>query len=249
VTGVAPSRDTRERAYRANNVGVALLEQLKYPDAAEAFRGAVAIDGTFGIARLNLALALLSEQDLDGGTREASEAARLMRSAPQPPYVLGLAARAQNRNDERRYFQQVLESDRGDVGANVNLVQINLEDRRYDEAVTALQPIVDAEPYHVAAAYVFRLALTRSGKTRRRAASAGRRAGGAPRQLRGHLRNRLPRTGTIRRSHRVDRRRTGWSIRPHRPLDLRQPMCRPRSPRPPAEEPSSGVVAVPPNCQ
>ncbi len=161
-----PSRETRERAYRANNVGVALLEQLKYPEAAEAFRGALQIDSTLGIARLNLALSLLYEQDLDGAVREATEAARLMPSAPQPSYVLGLAARAQNRNDDaRKDFQQVLQIDRTDVGANVNLAQIELEDRRYDAAIAALQPVVDAEPYHVTAAYVLGLALTRAGRT------------------------------------------------------------------------------------
>jgi tetratricopeptide (TPR) repeat protein len=160
-----PTRETRERAYRANNVGVALLEQLKYPEAAAAFRNALDIDATLGIARLNLALALLYEQDLDGAAREASAAAPLMPSAPQPPYVLGLTARAQNRNDDaRRYFDQVLQIDPADVGANVNLAQINLEDRRYDEAVAALQPIVNAEPYHVTAAYVLGLALTRGGR-------------------------------------------------------------------------------------
>jgi cytochrome c-type biogenesis protein CcmH/NrfG len=158
------SREVRERGYRANNVGVALLEQLKYPEAAAAFGNALTIDPTLGLARLNLALALLYQQDLDGAVREASEAARLMPSAPQPPYVLGLAARAQNRNaDARRYFEQVLRIDPGDVGANVNLAQIDLEDQRYSDAVTALQPIVDAEPYHITAAYVLGLALTRGG--------------------------------------------------------------------------------------
>jgi Tfp pilus assembly protein PilF len=160
------SRDTRERAYRSNNVGVALLEQLKYPEAAAAFREALTIDASLAIARLNLGLALLYEQDLDGAVREAAEAARLMPEAPQPPYVLGLAARAQNRNDEaRRQFERVLQIDPSDVGANVNLAQINLEDRRYDEAIAELRPVVDAEPYHVTAAYVLGLALTRNGNT------------------------------------------------------------------------------------
>lgn len=161
-----PSRDTRERAYRANNVGVALLEQLDYPQAASAFRDALAIDPTLAIGRLNLSLALLYEQDLDGAAREATQAARQMPDAPQPAYVLGLVARAQNRNDDARgFFEKVRQIDATDVGANVNLAQINLEDRRYDEAVSALQPIVSREPYHVTAAYVLGLALTRSGRT------------------------------------------------------------------------------------
>jgi tetratricopeptide (TPR) repeat protein len=164
-TPSGPTRETRERAYRANNVGVALLEQLKYPEAAAAFRDALTTDPTLAIGRLNLSLALLYEQDLDGAAREAAEAAKLMSDAPQPAYVLGLIARAQNRNDEARgFFEKVRQIDASDVGANVNLGQINLEDRRYEEAVSALQPIVSREPYHVTAAYVLGLALTRSGR-------------------------------------------------------------------------------------
>ena len=34
-----PAAAAREDAYRANNLGVALLEQFKYPEAAAAFRG------------------------------------------------------------------------------------------------------------------------------------------------------------------------------------------------------------------
>ena len=161
-----PTRDIRERAYRANNVGVALLEQLKYPEAAAAFREALTIDPTLAIGRLNLSLALMYEQDLEGAAREATTAAALMPTAPQPPYVLGLVARAQNRNDEARgFFDKVRQFDAADVGVNVNLAQIALEDRRYTDAVTALEPIVKNEPYHVTAAYVLGLALTRSGRT------------------------------------------------------------------------------------
>ncbi len=164
-TQTAPTRETRERAYRANNVGVALLEQLKYPEAATAFRGALGIDSTLAIGHLNLSLALLYEQELDAAAKESEEAARLMPSAPQPAYVLGLIARAQNRNEAaREQFEKVRRLDAHDVGANVNLAQINLEDRRYDEAIAALQPIVAKEPYHVTASYVLGLALTRGGK-------------------------------------------------------------------------------------
>jgi Tfp pilus assembly protein PilF len=156
--------DTRERAYRANNVGVARLEQLQYPEAATAFRNALASDPTLAIVHFNLALALLYQQDLDGAAREAADAAARMPDRPQPPYVLGLIARARNHNDAARgYFEQVRRIDPSDVGASVNLAQVDLEDRRYDEAVSVLRPIVSAEPYHITAAYVLGLALTRSG--------------------------------------------------------------------------------------
>src|SRR5690349_14177311 len=114
-SGGSAARATRERAYRANNVGVALLEQLKYPEAAMAFRNALSIDPTLAIGHFNLAVALLYQQDLDAAAREATDAAAKMPDQPQPPYVLGLIARAQNRNDAARgFFEQVRRIDPSD---------------------------------------------------------------------------------------------------------------------------------------
>src|SRR2546428_6277172 len=65
-------QEARENAYRSNNLGVALLEQFRYPEAAEAFRQAIALDGSLGMAHLNLALALLYSQDTAAAAREAT---------------------------------------------------------------------------------------------------------------------------------------------------------------------------------
>ena len=117
----------REAAYRSNNVGVALLEQYQYESAAAAFRDALRIDTSLGLARLNLAIALYYVPDLAGAAREATEAARLLPSAPQPPYILGLIARADNRDaDAARFFARVRELDSRDTGAAINLAQIYL---------------------------------------------------------------------------------------------------------------------------
>src|SRR5450759_1050322 len=73
--------EARERAYRANNSGVAQLEQFKYVEAAGAFREALQRDSSLAIAHVNLSLALLYAQDLAGAAREANDAARLLPSA------------------------------------------------------------------------------------------------------------------------------------------------------------------------
>jgi Tfp pilus assembly protein PilF len=160
------SRDIRERAYRANNRGVAQLERFSYPEAAEAFRQALQIDGTLAIAHVNLSLALIYAQDLAGAAREANEAAKLLPSAPQPHYVLGLIARAENRaTDALQEFQRVRQIDPDDVGTNVNLGQIHLEQRQYRQAIEVLRPAANAEPSNVSAAYNLGLALTRDGQS------------------------------------------------------------------------------------
>ena len=50
----AESARSREDAYRANNLGVALLEQFKPKEAAEQFRRALSIDSRLTLPRINL---------------------------------------------------------------------------------------------------------------------------------------------------------------------------------------------------
>jgi tetratricopeptide (TPR) repeat protein len=161
--------ETREQAYRENNLGVALLEQFKYAEAADAFRRALGPGGNasaLAIARLNLGIALLYSQDLAGASRETAEADRLLPSAPQPPYVLGLIARADNRTDEaRKYFERVRQIDPHDAGTNVNLGQMFLAERQYANAIEVLERAVADEPYNVTAVYNLGQALLRSGRT------------------------------------------------------------------------------------
>jgi tetratricopeptide (TPR) repeat protein len=45
--------NAREDAYRANNIGVALLEQFKHKEAADAFRRALQLEPGLGLARIN----------------------------------------------------------------------------------------------------------------------------------------------------------------------------------------------------
>ncbi len=160
-----PVLGVREDAYRANNRGVALLEQFRPGDAADAFREALKIDPTLAIARANLAIALFNVPDLAGAEREAQAAAPALPEQPQPRYVLGLVARGQNRVEESEAaFKQVLALDAADVGALVNLGQLYLQARQYPEAVTRFRAAVAAEPYNATAVYNLGLALIRSGQ-------------------------------------------------------------------------------------
>lgn len=156
---------TREAAYRANNLGVALLEQYKYKEGAEAFSRALQIEPGLAIARINLSIALFNVPDLRGAEREAQAAAALRPEAPQPQYIIGLVARAQNRTDDAiAAFQRVLKIDPRDVGANVQLGQLLAQQRKYAEAAAVLRTAMAAEPYNMTAIYNLATALTRSGE-------------------------------------------------------------------------------------
>jgi len=162
---VPPKANAREDAYRANNLGVALLEQFKYREAADAFKRALQLAPDLALARINLGIALFNVPDLPAAQRELQAASTAAPTAPQPPYVLGLIAKTQNRPDEAiAFFQKVLRVDANDVGANVNLGQLYAQQRKYPEAIAALRLAVAAEPYNATALYNLGTALIRGGQ-------------------------------------------------------------------------------------
>jgi tetratricopeptide (TPR) repeat protein len=154
-----------EDAFRANNRGVALLEQFDYTGAAAAFRDALRLSPSLALAHVNLSIALLYALDHDSAEREAEEAVRLLPRDPRPQYLLGLIARAQGRTDAaREAFERVRQIDSRDVGTQVNLGQIYLQQQRYEDALSAFRAALAEEPYNVTAAYNLGLTLTRAGQ-------------------------------------------------------------------------------------
>ncbi len=155
----------REDAYRANNLGVALLEQFKHKEAADAFRRALQLDPSLVLARINFGIALFNVPDLPAAQKELQAAIAAAPTAPQPHYVLGLAAKTQNRTEEAiTEFQKVLQIDPNDVGANVNLGQLYAQQRKYTEAIAVLRTAVAAEPYNATGLYNLGTSLMRANQ-------------------------------------------------------------------------------------
>jgi Flp pilus assembly protein TadD len=168
----APTRPTqpptavmsRENAYRANNIGVARLEQYDFPAATAAFRRALETDPALTIARVNLGIALFYGGDQEGARKELESVRSPMADRPQVEYVLGLIARSADRTDDAiEAFTRVRKLDPTDVGAAINLGQLLVQTRRFDEAIKLLRPAVEAEPFNATAAYGLATALVRSG--------------------------------------------------------------------------------------
>ena len=157
--------EKREAAYRANNIGVALLEQYKTKDAVDSFTRALETKPDLLIARINLAIALYYLPDADAAGREAEKVLKQDASALQPHYLKGLIARAQNRfEDAVAEFQTVRKIDPSDAGTNVNLGQIFVQQKKQAEAIAAFRKAIESEPYNETALYNLGLLLTRIGK-------------------------------------------------------------------------------------
>src|ERR1041384_1647730 len=83
----AAPANAREDAYRANNIGVALLEQFKYKEGADEFRRALQLDAKLALAHINLCIALYHLPHLPAAQREAPAApapAPAARAGPPP---------------------------------------------------------------------------------------------------------------------------------------------------------------------
>jgi tetratricopeptide (TPR) repeat protein len=161
----AASSNRREDAYRANNLGVALLEQFNPKQAVDKFRRALELDPQLAIARVNLSIALFYAADVDEALTEAKKAAEVLPNSPQPFYLLGLIAKTQNRTDDAiSAFQRVLQLDVRDVGANVYLAQFLMLQRKYAEALKLLRVALEVEPYNATATYNLTISLLRSGQ-------------------------------------------------------------------------------------
>src|SRR5258705_552874 len=153
-----------EAADRANNRGVAQMEQDAYADAARAFREALTTDAGLRLARINLAIALYHAGQLPEALQAANDARRESPDAPQPAYVLGLIARAQGQPQAAvEAFMRVLAIDPSDIGAKLNLAMIRLAQGQYQEVVALCRAVLADEPYNATAAYNLALALARAG--------------------------------------------------------------------------------------
>src|ERR1700694_530553 len=156
--------DKREAAYRANNIGAALLEQYKAREAADSFTRALEIKPDLSIARINLSIALYYLPDGEGAKREAEKSLIQDSNRPHPHYVLGLIARAQNRFEAAiSEFQKVLQTDPEDVGSNIKVGQILAQQKNYVEAIAAFRRAIASEPYNETALYNLGILLTRTG--------------------------------------------------------------------------------------
>ncbi|MDQ2937742.1 MAG: FG-GAP-like repeat-containing protein, partial [Acidobacteriota bacterium] len=158
------NEDKREAAYRANNIGVGLLEQYKAREAAELFSRALEIDPHLALARINRSIALYYIPDPEGAKREAQNALTQNPSSPHLHYILGLIAKAQDHPETAiGEFQQILKTDPADPATQINLGQLFVQQRKFNEAIAAFRSAIEVEPYNLTALYNLGLLLTRTG--------------------------------------------------------------------------------------
>src|SRR5215813_252850 len=159
------ARLKRERLYRLNNIGVALMEQYKHEDAVKQFKQALERDPNFALARINLALAHFYLNDSRAAVEEARAAVKLAPDSPHAHYALAAALRNEKLYDESlAEFNKVLSIDPRDSATNIQIGQLYSQKQQYPQAIAAFQRAIESEPYNATAVYSLAQAMIRSGQ-------------------------------------------------------------------------------------
>jgi Tfp pilus assembly protein PilF len=158
----APS--TMKTVARANNLGVAYMNQQRGEDALAQFRAAIAADKTLAIPHLNAGIVLLVLQRLPESKAELDEAARLDPNNPRVFYNLGLLERAQSNCEASiRYFDEVARLDPNSADAHYFLGSCYLEKQDFAKAAVEYREAIRINPMHPSAEFGLARALQRSG--------------------------------------------------------------------------------------
>ena len=164
----APARQGQtleSRLTRTNNIGVALMEQLKFEEAAKQFQQLASLDPRFIPGQVNLGIARFYQQQYEEAAQSFQRALRIDPDQIQSLYMTGLIHR--NRADTAgalESFQRVVDIDPDDPSANYFLGLLYRREREFEKATSHLRKTLEFQPFSASARYNLAIALQRSGQ-------------------------------------------------------------------------------------
>lgn len=161
----AQEESLEEQIVRANHFGVALMEQLRFQDAADQFAGIHKLKPNLAFAYVNEGIARYNLQDHDGALDKFQKALELDPGSIQAHYMRALVLRSRDEIDEAiKEFEWVRERDPEDPSTLYYLGLLYARKPDYDRAIASFRRVLESEPYNVSAHYNLAIALMRSGK-------------------------------------------------------------------------------------
>jgi Tfp pilus assembly protein PilF len=149
---------------RANNLGVAYMDQQRPEDALKEFKRAVAADSENYIPQLNEAIALLNMQRADEAREILEEITQSQPADPRGWYNLGLLEKSAGNSEAGiAAFSRALIADPDDADTYYFLGTLNSELHHYPEAIKEFQAALKINSYHVSAEFGLAQAYQRSG--------------------------------------------------------------------------------------
>src|SRR5438477_9745573 len=151
---------------RANNLGVAYLNQQKLDQALKEFQEVVAADKDNASGQLNLGIALLNLGRVPQAEAALQRAAQLDAKNPAVPYNLGLLHRNNGQAEQAiADFSKATELAPDDTYAHYFLGDVYSQQQKYPEAEKEFRRAVELDPVNVSAEFGLAGALRRQGKT------------------------------------------------------------------------------------
>jgi hypothetical protein len=140
----------------ANNRGIGLMEQFKYPEAAAAFAEALRLAPDWRPGQVNHAIALLNQNKPETLAQALQTFEAVLRTDPDNPhahYCLGIILQYQGKEIDRagRAFEAVTRLDPADAHAWYFLGRVRLDQEKNAEARACFEKALECNPYLIAA--------------------------------------------------------------------------------------------------
>lgn len=175
----APVESPEERIVRINHLGIALMEQLRFENAAAEFAKIRELRPDLAFAHVNEGIALYNLQNYDAALEKFNRAIELDKDLIQARYMRGLLLRNRDQLAEAiADLEWVGQRDPDDPTTLYYLGLLYVRQQSYDRAIASFQRVLASEPYNASAQYNLAIALLRSGKR-----EEGQQAMGAFRRL------------------------------------------------------------------
>ncbi len=163
ATGAVEDPST-QKLVRANNLGVALMEQLKFEEAAAEFEKNTRLNSSFAPAWVNLGIAHFYRQDYAAAEKAFRQALKIDPKQVHSHYMLGLIYRNQDQIPQAlEAFGRVQQLDPDDPSTNYFLGLLYSREKDYAKAVGYLRKAIQKQPYNASARYNLAIALLRGG--------------------------------------------------------------------------------------
>jgi Flp pilus assembly protein TadD len=151
---------------RANNLGVAYMNQQKLDQALKQFEQAIAIDKKNATAQLNLGIALLNLSRVPPSDEALRRAAQLEPKNPAVWYNLGLLHRNNGEAEQAlTEFEKAATLAPDDANTHYFLGDLYAQQQKYADGEKEFRRTVELDPFSVSAEFGLARALQRQAKT------------------------------------------------------------------------------------
>ncbi|MBI4474451.1 MAG: VCBS repeat-containing protein, partial [Acidobacteria bacterium] len=149
-TGESPSN----QAIRLNNLGAAYMNQQKVADALQAFERAISLDPSLIRARINHAIALFNNQQVERSRDVLLELTAKYPSEYRAWYNLGIAYKSLGQTELAiDAFSRVAQLRPDDADTHYHLGSMYAQAQKYPQAIAAFEQALALSPYHVSAEF------------------------------------------------------------------------------------------------